>query len=385
MPQRLPPLDRMLDGLIAAPSVSSMIPAFDTSNRIVTERIADWAAGLGFRTDVHEVAPGKFNLVATLGDGDNGLVLAGHTDTVPWDDGGWRHDPLRATVVDGRVYGLGAADMKSFFAIALDAVRGLDAGRLRAPLHLVATADEESTMSGAQALAESGIGGAAHAVIGEPTGLQPIRAHKGIMMEALRVVGRPGHSSDPTFGANAIEGMHRVIGALLEWRDELQRLHREPAFDVPVPTMNLGHVHGGDNPNRICPSCDLQLDLRPLPGMAIDELRAELVYRARAALDGTPFSVESTALMGGVPPLATAADAPVVREAERVSGCSARTAAFATEGPYFAALGIDTVILGPGDIAQAHQPDEFLALDRIEPMQRILHALIRRFCLEPGR
>src|SRR5690606_4841672 len=160
------------------------------------------------------------------------------------------------------------------------------------------------------------------------------RQHKGILMESVRVLGHAGHSSDPSLGANAIEGMHAVIGALMGWRAELQREHRDDAFAVPVPTMNFGHVHGGDNPNRICAACGLQFDLRPLPGMDPDALRAAFRARVEAALDGTPFGVEFGALLGGVPPLATPADAPIVRAVEALTGAEAGSVAFATEGPF---------------------------------------------------
>ncbi len=325
-------------------------------------------------------APGKSNLVATLGQGDGGLILAGHTDTVPWDDGSWKHDPLRATFDGDRVYGLGAADMKSFFALVLDVLRTVDPSTLTAPVILVATADEESTMSGARALAAAGVPRARHALIGEPTGLKPVRLHKGIMMESLRVIGHSGHSSDPSYGHNAIEGMQRVIEAVSAWRAGLQREHSDARFAVPVPTLNYGHIHGGDNPNRICPSCELQLDLRPLPGMDIEALRDDLRACARAALDGTAFTLETEALFGGVPALDTPADAAVVLAAERLTGHAAEAVAFATEGPWFAELGAETVILGPGDIAQAHQPDEYLALDRIEPMRTLIGAMVARLC-----
>lgn len=376
----------MLDRLFAAPSVSSMIPAHDTSNLPVIELLAEWTEALGFKNSVNAIegAPGKYNLVATMGHGQGGLVLAGHTDTVPWDQGLWHHDPFRATFVDGRVYGLGAADMKSFFALVLDALRSMDSKALSAPLILVATADEESTMSGARALTTVGISSSRHALIGEPTGMRPVRAHKGIMMEALRVIGHSGHSSNPALGLNAIEGMQKVMEALVAWRRELQATHSDAQFLVPVPTMNLGHIHGGDNPNRICPSCELQLDLRPLPGMEIESLRMELRERAHRALEGSGFTLEHEALFGGVPPMATPAASDIVQAAERLTGNSAEAVAFATEAPYFTALGAETVVLGPGDIEQAHQPDEFLMLDRIAPMQRVVSSMVENFCQRDG-
>ena len=235
-------------------------------------------------------------------------------------------------------------------------------------------------MSGARALAAHGAPRARHALIGEPTGLKPVRLHKGIQMESVRVLGHAGHSSDPSLGANAIDGMHRVIAALMDWRAELQRDHRDDAFAVPIPTLNFGHVHGGDNPNRICAACELQFDLRPLPGMDPDALRAEFRARAGEALAGTPFGLEFDALLGGVPPLATPADAPIVRAVEQLTGAPAGAVAFATEGPFLAEFAGDVVVLGPGDIAQAHQPDEYLALERIAPTQTLLTGLVERLC-----
>lgn len=194
------------------------------------------------------------------------------------------------------------------------------------------------------------------------------------------MVGRSGHSSDPTLGNSALEGMHDVIGALLAWRTELQKAHRDAAFHVPVPTLNLGHIHGGDNPNRICGACELTLDLRPLPGMDTAALREALHQRVRAALAPRGLKVEFEAIFDGLPPMVTQADAHIVRLAEQLSGAPAGAAAFGTEGPYFNALGCETVILGPGNIEQAHQPDEYLALDRLTPTVELLKQAISRIC-----
>jgi acetylornithine deacetylase len=177
--------------------------------------------------------------------------------------------------------------------------------------------------------------------------------------------------------------MHKVIGALLSLRTELQAKYRHTGFTVPVPTMNLGHIHGGDNPNRICADCELHIDLRPLPGMDIDELRALLKQRTAQALVGSELRWEVTPLFCGTPAMETPADSPLVQAAEHLTGAGAGAAAFATEGPYFRELGMDALILGPGDIAQAHQPDEYLALDRITPTVDLLGQLIERFCVRP--
>ncbi len=373
----------MLARLIAAPSMSSVSPEFDTSNRQVIELLAEWLERLDFAVEVHPLPrqPHKANLIATLGRGPGGLVLAGHTDTVPYDEGRWNHDPFRATEADGRLYGLGTSDMKGFFALAIEAARDLRAEALREPLIILATADEESSMEGAQELVHLGRPKARYAVIGEPTGLRPVNAHKGILMEAIHLIGRAGHSSNPALGVNALEGMHRVIGELLSWRAELQAGHSDPRFEVPVPTMNLGHIHGGDNPNRICGDCELHIDLRPLPGMELDELREELEARVARAIHGWDLQAERRALFAGTPPLHTDPASAIVQAAERLTGHRPEAVAFCTEGPYLNSMGMETVILGPGDIAQAHQPDEFIALDRLRPTVELLSELIRRFCL----
>ncbi len=384
MGTHLPPLRELLRALIAAPSVSSVSPDFDQGNRNVVDRLAQWCADLGFAVEILPLPgrPDKADLIATLGGGPGGLVLAGHTDTVPWDETRWRHDPFTLTEADGRLYGLGTADMKGFFALALEAVREVRAADLRAPLILVATADEESSMAGAQALVDAGRPRARYAVIGEPTGLRPVNLHKGILMEAVRLVGRSGHSSDPALGTSALEAMHRVLGEVLAWRAELQAAHRDPRFRVPFPTLNLGRIQGGDNPNRICGECELHFDLRPLPGMDPDTLRTELHARLEAVLAGSGVTLELYPLFPGAPALETPAASPIVTAAEHLTGHAAEAVAFGTEGPYLQALGMDPVILGPGDIDQAHQPDEFLALARIAPTVEVLRGLIRRFCID---
>jgi acetylornithine deacetylase len=373
----------MLRRLIETPSVSSVSPEHDQGNAAVIGLLAGWLDDLGFRVEVQDVAghPGKQNLVATLGTGPGGLVLAGHTDTVPYDAGRWTHDPFRLTESDGRLYGLGTSDMKAFLGLAVEAAREVAGRPLTHPLVILATADEESSMCGAIALAAAGRPLGRYAVIGEPTGLAPVRMHKGIMMEAVRLVGRSGHSSDPSLGNSALEGMHDAIGAILAWRAELQATHRDPAFAVSVPTLNLGHIHGGDNPNRICGECELHIDLRPLPGMRLQALRDALRARVARVAEARGLAWETRALFPGIDAVATDAESPIVRAAESLTGHAAGAVAFGTEAPYLQSLGLDVLVLGPGDIAQAHQPDEYLALERIPRTLAILRGLIARFCL----
>jgi len=379
-----PPLRQMLEGLIATPSVSSVNPAWDQSNRPLLERLAEWLADAGFRVEIAEIPghPDKANLIATLGSGPGGLVLSGHADTVPFDGELWRYDPLQLTEADGRLYGLGTSDMKAFLGLAIEAARGLSAKDLKHPLIILATADEESAMHGARALVAAGRPLGRYAVIGEPTGLRPVRAHKGVMGESVILTGRAGHASDPSLGNNALEGMHAVLGAVLAWRDELKAGHHDPSFRIGWPTLSLGHIHGGDNFNRICGRCELHLDLRPLPGQDADALRAELCRRVAGIADARGLGWQVEPLFPSIPPAETPAASTIVRAAEELTGHRAEAVSFGTEAPYFNQLGMETVVLGPGDVAQAHQPDEFLALERIDPMLDLLKRLIRRFCID---
>ncbi len=374
------PLD-MLNALVAEPSVSCINADHDQSNLGVIHHLANWLEDLAFDVDVQPLPkkPGKANLVARRGHGVDGLVLAGHTDTVPCDERLWSVDPFSLTERDSRFYGLGTADMKGFFPIALAAAaRHSDSG-LAHPLTIIATSDEESSMDGARCLAKNGAVRAAAAVIGEPTGLVPIRAHKGVAMISIAIAGSSGHSSNPDLGDNALDAMHRVMGALIDFRRDLAGKHVDQAFDVRVPTLNLGCLHAGDSPNRICERAELQVDLRLLPGMDTTRLIDEMRARVEIASAGTPTTVEP--LFEPVAPYQTPAGGRLVKALEALSGRAARTVAFGTEAPLFQSLGMETVIFGPGSIDQAHQPDEFIAAEQLKPAEDALAALIARYCL----
>jgi acetylornithine deacetylase len=388
MPQ-FPDLFTHLDALISRPSVSSANPALDTSNVPVIDYLAQCFEYLGFRTE-QIASPGtsaltagnaKRNLLATRGEGPGGLVLAGHTDTVPLDEALWSVNPFRLTEKDGRLYGLGSTDMKSFFPLIMEALKSFEGVTFRQPLIVLATADEETSMQGARTLAELGRPKARCAVIGEPTGMRPIHAHKGIMMESIDLLGRSGHSSNPDLGRNALDAMHEVISELILFRQSLQQRYHSPLFSIPRPTLNLGCIHGGDNPNRICGQCRLQFDLRLLPGMEIATMREEILQRVLPIAERHDVKATIKPLFAGLPAFYTDPANELVKTAERLTGNSAASVAFGTEAPLLQRLGMDTIILGPGDIDQAHQPDEYLALDRLQPCIDTLRGLIRHYCL----
>jgi acetylornithine deacetylase len=380
----LPTLINMMGQLITAPSISSSQSQWDMSNKGVIELLEDWLSHLGFKCEVIKLAGPleKYNLVATLGEGNGGLVLSGHTDTVPFDEGRWQSDPFTLTERDQKLFGLGTCDMKGFFAIVLDAIKDMCQSPIKQPLIVLATADEESSMNGARALVESGKLKARYALIGEPTSLTPIYAHKGIMMERIRVTGKSGHSSNPNLGNNAMDAMHAVMSELMSFRQELKAQYQNADFAIDYPTLNLGCIHGGDSPNRICAGCDIDFDIRALPGMSNQALIAEIEQRLPIIAERTGTKIQLEHLFPDVPSFATSLESDIVKACEALTKKKADTVAFATEGPFLNQMGMETLVLGPGSIDQAHQPNEYLALDQITPMQDLIRSLVRRYCLE---
>ena len=374
-----------LNALIGHASVSSANPDLDMSNRPVIDYLAGCLEDLGFRCELlqctlDEARP-KYNLVATRGIGSGGLVLSGHTDTVPLDEELWSVNPFKVTEKDNRLYGLGCTDMKGFFPVVMEAIRQLGVVDFKEPLIVLATADEETSMYGARSLVEQGIPKARYAIIGEPTGLVPVRAHKGIMMESIRLLGQSGHSSDPSLGNNALDAMHAVITDLITWRKELRHRYANDLFKIAYPTLNLGCIHGGDNPNRICGHCELEIDIRLMPGMEPDAVREELVKRVAKVVDPLNIAFELTPLFPGVPAYMANTNSEILNMVESMTGRQGISVAFGTEAPHLQKLGMDTIIFGPGSIDQAHQPDEYMSLDMVNPGIAYVRKIIENVCL----
>lgn len=368
--------------LIAIPTVSSLVPEEDLSNKALIDLLASWLADFGFKTDIIKVegSRDKYNLLATYGEGEGGLLLAGHTDTVPFDDGKWTFDPFKLTEKDGKLYGLGTADMKGFFAFIVEVVSKIDLSKLTKPLRILATADEETTMLGAKTFAQHTHIRPDCAVIGEPTSLKPIRAHKGHVGEAVRITGRSGHSSDPDRGLNAIEVMHQATSYLMNMRNELREKYCNDLFQVPYPTMNFGNIHGGDAINRICACCELQFDMRPLPNLPVEDLYAMVNEHLKPLIEQYGNLVEIRHLHDGIPGYECEHSAQVVQVVEKLLGEKCDVVNYCTEAPFIQQL-CPTLVLGPGSIEQAHQPDEFLELKYIEPTKELLTKLVHYFCV----
>ncbi|MFL2840235.1 MAG: acetylornithine deacetylase [Pseudohongiellaceae bacterium] len=374
----------LFNHLLSLSTVSSTNSTLDQSNLPVIQLLAEVFEQLGFNCELIPVSdyPKKANLIATYGTGPGGLVLSGHTDTVPFDEALWEHNPLKMTEKDNRLYGLGSSDMKGFFAIIYAALEPLLKQEInfKHPLIILATSDEESSMNGARVLTKLGKPKARYAVIGEPTGLRPINMHKSIMMETIRIQGQSGHSSNPSLGKNALEAMHNVIASLLKFRQQLQLEYQNPHFAVDVPTMNLGAIHGGDNPNRICGHCNLEFDVRLLPGMANDSIREKIRELIVPIAGKYQTEISLTSLFPGIEAFENK-DSELVLIAEKLTGHNAMSVAFGTEAPFLQELGMDTIVLGPGSINQAHQPNEYMAVAQVQPAITIIQNLIKNCCL----
>ncbi len=375
----LPSFLEVYEGLISTSSISSTDARWDEGNEQVIAKLADWLSALGFSIQIEQVAPNKQNLIAKLGSGEGGLLLAGHSDTVPFDEGRWNYNPHALTQANNRFYGLGTADMKGFFAFIYEAVKNVDWSKQTKPLYVLATCDEETTMLGARHFTENAPFKPDYCIIGEPTSLVPIRAHKGHVANAIRVTGKSGHSSNPALGVNAIEIMHEVLFALMQLRDRLIQEYHHPGFEIPTPTLNLGHIHGGDSPNRICGCCELHYDVRPLPGISLDGLDNLMRDALREVQQKWPGRIELVPLHDPIPGYECAHDHPFIHGISEICEQEAQTVNYCTEAPFLQQI-CPTLVLGPGSIDQAHQPDEFLAFEFIDPTVRVLSRAMQKYC-----
>jgi acetylornithine deacetylase len=374
----------MAPGLDLVPLLRSLIAIDSTSSRSnlpVLDRLEDGARSLGFETRrvtwVDENGVDKGNLVCRRGpDTPGGLALVGHTDCVPFDPE-WT-EALAGAERDGKVFGRGAADTKGFLAAALVAASRSVARKH--PLAILFTADEEVGCLGAKRLLAEGRVHPRHAIVGEPTSLVPIRAHKGYCAVEVIIEGVEGHSAYPDVGASAIHALGRLWAEVEAIGAELRR-EADPAFFPPHTTWNVGVVRGGKARNIIAGECRFTYEWRPLPGQ--DPRRAlrlleEACERLEAA-EGGKISVEIAPLRTDAAAV-TPPEADVVRFLEAESGNQATTVPFGTELPEVIGMGAEGVVFGPGDIKVAHRTGEHVAVEELERAAGILARAIERFC-----
>jgi acetylornithine deacetylase len=375
----------MIDRLIAFNTVSR------DSNMGLIEWVRDYLQGFGATTRLTRDATGKkANLFATLGDSKKpGLILSGHTDVVPIDGQNWDTDPFVATERDGKLYARGSADMKGFIGIVLSRapkfLAALNDNRLDAPLHYALSYDEEVGCLGVRSLIrdlqENNIRPAG-CVVGEPTSMQPIIAHKGTHRFRCSVHGREAHSSYVTHGVNAIEYAARLVVFIRQIADRLaQSEQRDYGFTVPYSTLSTGLIQGGIAANVIPKDCVFQFDMRTLPQASPDtlyqEIRAYAELLAKEMQTTDPSSGIDLKWVSQTVGLAAKETDAIVQWAMQLSRINTvGKVSYGTEAGLFQQMGVPSVICGPGDIAQAHSPNEFVALEQLAQCENFIDRIL---------
>lgn len=349
--------------------------------------IAGWISAYLARHGVEaQLLPGpegdRVNLFATIGPRDvPGLVLSGHMDVVPAQEPEWTGDPFTLRAEGERLLGRGTSDMKGFLAAALAVVPALATQRLARPVHLAFSYDEEAGCRGVPhliAALPALCAKPAAAVIGEPSGMHPILAHKGKAAARADIRGRSGHSSRPDLGLNAIHAMGSVIAAAEQAAIGLRAGPFDDTFAPPYSTLQIGTVRGGEALNIIPDLCRIEIEARAIAGISPSEA-LEPVRRAVKALDTQGFGTRWETI-ASYPALSLPAEAPIARLMARVTGRALIPAvSYGTEAGLYQAAGIDAIICGPGDIDRAHKPNEFITRDEVCECTRVLERLCSGF------
>ncbi len=372
--------------------------SFDTtsreSNLALIHFVRDYLAAHGVSaTLIPDETGNKANLYATVGPaGVPGIALSGHTDVVPVDGQPWDTDPFTVVERDGRLYGRGTSDMKSFSAIALALVPEFLARELVKPIHFALSFDEEVGCLGAPLMidklgAELGVKPEI-VIVGEPTEMAVVNAHKGVYSFRTSVRGFEVHSSATHLGVNAVAYAADLIHFLSGIADEMrhERAAPESGFDPPYTTVHVGTVQGGTAQNIVPLDCVFTWEYRLMPGADPDEIRNRfdqhveraLLPRMRAVVPDTTIETEPRAVVPGlVPEDGSPAEALVMRLARRNT---TEVVAYGTEAGQFQEAGIPTVICGPGSIMQAHQPNEFIALSEVQACEAFMRRLLNEVC-----
>ena len=378
----------MIERLVAFPTVSR------DSNLGLIEWVRDYLAGMGVTSRLTYDSTGKkANLFATVGEGSRaGLVLSGHTDVVPVDGQAWDTDPFKATVVGDKLYGRGTADMKGFIANALLLVPKYLSAKTDAPLHIALSYDEEVGCIGVrsliQDLTEMGLK-TAGCIVGEPTMMQPIIAHKGTHRFRCCITGREAHSSYTTQGVNSIEYAARIIVYIRQMADRLAQLEtRDYSFTVPFTTLQTGTIKGGIASNIVPKDCEFNFEARTMPGASADRLYQEIQDFAATLLPEMkrvePNAVIAFEMLASAPGMSAEESAAIVQLAVGLSRNKPNGAvSYGTEAGLFHQAGIPSVICGPGDIEQAHRPNEFVGLEQLAQCEQFMVRLIESESVKP--
>ncbi|SDI54749.1 acetylornithine deacetylase [Salipiger marinus] len=379
----LPRTEALLARLIACPTVSS------DSNMEMMALMADHLEHFGARVELFSDSTGrKANLFATLGpDIPGGVVLSGHSDVVPVTDQIWSSDPFTLTERDDHLYGRGSCDMKGFIAAALALAEPVSQTPLRRPLHLCFTHDEEVGCLGARALVpELQRRGYAPrmALVGEPTGMRLIEGHKGCCEYTTRFTGLEGHGSDPDAGVNAVLYALRYTQRLMDLAEALKtRAPADSRFTPPWTTVNVGRLAGGVAHNVIPGRAELDWEMRPVQPGDAEYMREALAHYVthdllpamRAVHPGADITTEVIGEVAGLMPVPDNEARDLI---SRLTGSNtADVVPFGTEAGLFQDMGMSVVVCGPGEIAQAHKPDEFVTRSQLAQCLGLLEGVAR--------
>ena len=329
----------------------------------------------------------KANLFATLGEGKPaGIILSGHTDTVPWDGQDWSMDPLSALVKDGNLYGRGSADMKAFIGVAVSQAEQFLNSDAPFALHYAFSYEEEIGCFGVKELIadlrDANIQPLA-CIVGEPTSMVPAIAHKGVYRYKCCVRGKEAHSSLTPHSVNAIEMAARVVGRVRDMAEDFEKNEpRFEGFDVPFSTSSVGQFHGGIADNVVPRDAEFRYEFRDLPTANAAQMQSEVVAYAQslepAMKKVAPAAGFEFETICEIPSFLGSKDDPVTRLAQELSGERSTTlVAFGTEAGLFKNAGISTVVCGPGSIQQAHQPDEYVSLEQLGRCEAFMQGLAR--------
>ncbi|WP_422844299.1 acetylornithine deacetylase [Acidovorax sp. M2(2025)] len=362
------------------------------SNLELIHFLRDHLAKLGVKSHLtFNESKTKANLFATLGEGKPaGVILSGHTDTVPWDGQDWTMDPLSALVKEGpegpSLYGRGSADMKAFIGIAVSQAEQFLNSNAPFAIHYAFSYEEEIGCFGVRELIadlrDAGIQPLA-CIVGEPTSMVPAIAHKGVYRYKCCVRGKEAHSSLTPHSVNAIEMAARVVGRLRDMGEGFEREEpRFEGFDVPFSTTSVGQFHGGIADNVVPRDAEFRYEFRDLPTANAAQMQAEVVAYARslepAMKKVAPAAGFDFETICEIPSFLGRPDDPVTRLAQKLSGEQGTTlVAFGTEAGLFKNAGIPTVVCGPGSIRQAHQPDEYVSLEQLARCEAFMQGLAR--------
>ena len=367
--------------LSSAIDLTTRLVAFDTtrhkSNRALIAFVESYLAGHGVTSHLVPTEDGeKASLFATVGpEGVAGIGLSGHTDVVPADPAAWTSDPFTVRQENGRLYGRGTADMKGFLACVLAMVPDFKRRKLKVPLHIVFSYDEEVGCTGVRPMiAELGdrLTKPRAVIVGEPTSMDVVDGHKGPVRWAVEITGRAAHSSMAHLGVNAISVAGRLIGELGAIEKELMALPPDTRYVPPYPTLQVTEITGGIASNIVPATCRFGFEVRAMPGLDVDGIEKRIV--AFAEMECLPemrrLAPEANIVIrqsNRVPPFAADTESEVVALALKLAGQNeTRAVSYATEAGLFQGAKVPSVVCGPGDIAQAHTADEWIAISEIE-------------------